>query len=113
MICPPFENPPLVVDWLDRHRGRLNVTLHLFGIPLSVVGMLILPLSVPSLSWRLLALALGCFALGYLLQFLGHWVEGTVPGEIMALKRWLGHSLVELPRGRKSTRLASSGSSAN
>ncbi len=106
MLSPPFVSPPLVVDWLDRHPGRLNRFLHLTGIPLSIIGMLVLPVSVPTLSWRLLVLALGCFAAGYLLQFLGHWLEGTTPGEVIALNRWLGHSLSEFPSGQEPSRLA-------
>jgi uncharacterized membrane protein YGL010W len=86
---------------MDRHRGPLNFALHMIGIPVSVVGMLLLPLSVPTLSWRLLLLALGCFAGGYVLQFLGHWVEGSDPGEVIALKRRLGRPYVEYePRRR-------------
>jgi hypothetical protein len=39
-----------------------------------------------------------------MIQFLGHALEGTDPGEIILLKRKLGWSYVEIPPARKSRR---------
>ena len=39
-------------------------------------------------------LALALFVGGYLIQFLGHACDRTVPGELVALRRYLGR-----PRG--------------
>lgn len=104
MLCPPLTPAPMVENWIDRHRGPLNFALHMIGIPISIVGMLLLPLAVPTLSWRLAVLALGCFVGGYLLQFLGHAIEGSDPGEVVALKRRLGLPYVEYERGRLDRR---------
>ena len=49
-------------------------------------------------------LALGLFVGGYLLQFAGHFLEGTDPGEIIYFKRKLGLSFVEFPRPRAARR---------
>jgi uncharacterized membrane protein YGL010W len=98
MLCPPIDQGPLVANWLERHDGRLNFLLHMIGIPISITGFLLLPLVVPTLSLRGIGLALGLFVGGYVLQFLGHWLEGTDPGEIILVKRRLGYSYVEFPR---------------
>ena len=42
-------------------------------------------------------LALGLFVGGYLLQFAGHLLEGTDPGEIIYFKRKLGLALRGVP----------------
>ena len=66
---------PTLNVWLDNykatHRHPVNRWCHTFGIPLIVLA---LPLGF--LSWRW---ALGLFVAGWILQFLGHWVEGTPP----------------------------------
>ena len=49
-------------------------------------------------------LALALFVGGYLLQFAGHLLEGTDPGEIIYFKRKLGLSYVEFPRRRAACR---------
>ena len=100
MLCPPQAPSPLIEHWLERHRGVTSFALHMVGIPLTVLGALMLPISLPAASWAIAGLSLGLFILGFLLQFLGHFLEGTDPGEIIALKRRLGLPYVEFPTGR-------------
>lgn len=88
MVCPPLPPSPIVANWLDRHRGVVSFALHMLGIPLTILGVLMLPISLPALSWRILVLALGLFGGGFALQFLGHGLEGSEPGEITALRLW-------------------------
>ncbi|WP_225028473.1 Mpo1-like protein [Xinfangfangia pollutisoli] len=68
-------------DWIAQyaqsHRNRWNQLTHAFGIPMIVlsIGLGLLSLFVAGLwPW-----ALGLFLLGWLLQFIGHWVEGKPP----------------------------------
>ena len=70
--------------WRLRHQLPFNFWIHLAGIPLSWV---VAPLSLLWLDWPW---ALGLFALGYLLQWLGHLAEGNDLGEWAALKRLVG-----------------------
>lgn len=86
MLRPPFEHPPIVVDWLERHSGRLCLALHVAGIPPTILALLILPIAMLTLSPSILAVSIGAFVGGYLLQFLGHWLEGTEPGEVAYLR---------------------------
>src|SRR3954447_19287511 len=106
MIDPPLAPDPYVQDWLERHAHPTSFILHLIGIPPTLLGALFISiyLSLFSLSVFLLALALFCG--GYLLQFAGHLIEGTAPGEIIYFKRKLGLPYVEFPPRRPVRRNA-------
>ena len=69
--------------WLDRHQHPFNLGIHMLGIPLAVLGIVLLFL----LPWYWGA---GAFILGYLLQYLGHRIEGNDVGEWALVKRLLG-----------------------
>jgi len=58
-------------NYKSKHRHPLNRLMHSIGIPLLVV-------SLPGFlfSWRW---ALGLFAAGWILQFIGHAIEGNQP----------------------------------
>jgi hypothetical protein len=73
--------------WLERHQHPVSFWLHMIGIPLSFAGLLALIL----LPWYW---GVGAFVLGYLLQFVGHSVEGNDVGELIPLKRALGLPVV-------------------
>ncbi len=47
-----------------------------------------MPIYVLLMSFTLFLVALALFVGGFLLQFLGHALDGTEPGEIKALRRW-------------------------
>jgi len=73
-----------VANWRKRHRNTTNFYLHMMGIPACFVA-------APALLilrqwWAALALFVG----GYVLQFVGHLVEGNDSGEAMLLRRILG-----------------------
>ncbi len=103
MICPPHQTSPLVSNWLERHREPLSFVLHMIGIPPTIVGVLMIPIYAYLMSFNLFLLALALFVGGYLIQFLGHALEGSDPGEIILLKRKLGLSYVEVaPKARRA-----------
>src|SRR3954468_5822328 len=104
MICPPLTPGKLVEDWMARHRHPTSFVLHMIGIPPTVLGVLMIPIYVTLLSVPLFLFALALFVGGYLIQFLGHALEGTDPGEVILLKRKLGWSYVEIAPPRKSRR---------
>jgi len=68
-------------DWLARynesHQHPVNRACHALGIPMIVVGVLlaVAAMARPWLWWPAGIL----FAAGWLLQFIGHWVEGKPP----------------------------------
>ena len=88
MIYPPQPAAPLVLDWIERHRDPKSFVLHLIGIPGSILGVLLMPIYLLLMSFTLFLFALLLFVGGFLLQFLGHALERTEPGEIKALRLW-------------------------
>ena len=70
-------------NWLERHQHPFNFAIHMLGIPLAVSGLFLLFF----LPWYW---GVAAFVLGYLLQYLGHAVEGNDVGEWAAIKRMLG-----------------------
>ncbi len=101
MICPPMPPDPLVEGWIARHKGPTSFVLHMLGIPPTIIGVLLMPIYVVLMSVSLFLFALVLFVGGYLVQFLGHALEGTDPGEIIYFKRKLGLPYVEVARPRK------------
>ena len=72
-----------LANWRERHQHPFNFAIHLLGIPLAVAGLFLLFF----LPWYW---GVGALVLGYLLQYLGHAVEGNDVGEWAAIKRMLG-----------------------
>jgi uncharacterized membrane protein YGL010W len=100
MIEPPLAPDPRVQRWLQRHPNPTSFILHMIGIPPTFLGALFVPIYLCMLSWNLFVVALALFVGGYMLQFAGHLLEGTDPGEIIYFKRKLGLAYVEFPRPR-------------
>ena len=88
MIAPPHAPEPIIDDWLDRHRAPLSLVLHALGVPATILGALMLPIYLGALSLSLFGVALALFLGGFAVQFLAHALEGSEPGELVALKAW-------------------------
>jgi energy-converting hydrogenase Eha subunit G len=73
----------LLRKWRQRHRHPFNFGIHLIGIPLAVAGVVLLFF----LPWYW---GVSAIVLGYVLQYLGHRVEGNDVGEWAGIKRLLG-----------------------
>ena len=78
----------MVNDWIERHRDPRSFVLHLLGIPGTILGVLLIPVYAMLLSMPVFGLALAAFVGGFVLQFLGHALDGTEPGEIKGLRTW-------------------------
>jgi hypothetical protein len=74
-------------NWLERHQNPANFWIHMIGIPLACAGVALL--FVADWYWGVAALVLG-----YLLQWIGHRIEGNDVGELIPLKRLLGLPVV-------------------
>jgi hypothetical protein len=102
---PPFRRRPLrraLRNWLERHRNPFNRGIHLVGIPLSLVVAPVLLFALPWDEWYWAAAA---FVGGYVLQWVGHRVEGNDLGEWAAVKRLLGLPYVAIaPRPAQEER---------
>jgi hypothetical protein len=85
-------------NWRLRHRHPFNFWIHLIGIPLAVAGVVLL--FVADWSWGVAAIVLG-----YVLQYVGHRVEGNDVGEWAGIKRLLGLPYVSIsPRWQQPGR---------
>jgi hypothetical protein len=74
----------------------------MIGIPPTILGVLMIPIYLLQRSVPLFLFALAMFVGGYLVQFLGHALEGTDPGEVIFLKRKLGWSHVDIAPAREA-----------
>ena len=83
----PLRRRPLrrlLRNWRLRHQHPFNFAIHLVGIPLAVAGA---GMFFVAAGWPW---ALGGLGAGYLLQYIGHRVEGNDVGEWAAIKRLVG-----------------------
>ncbi len=86
--------------------------LHLVGIPWTILGVLLIPVYTCCCRSRVFLFALAVFVGGFVLQFLGHALDGTEPGEIRGLRVWWarrraadrGGRAVGLPDGGRPAR---------
>lgn len=76
-------------NWLSRHRNTFNFAIHMVGIPVAVAGLPLLFLA----DWEW---GVGAIVVGYLLQWVGHRVEGNDVGELIPIKRLLGLPVVPI-----------------
>lgn len=91
-------------NYLQRHRHPVNLALHVVGVPMTFVVSVIL-LMGGHWTWALLA-----FVGGYVLQFVGHAIEGNDAGEVILIKRMLGRPYVEFgPLSESSKRTSKPG----
>jgi hypothetical protein len=90
----PYRRRPLLRilrNWRKRHREPFNFWIHMIGIPLAVTGLVLL--FVPGVDWYW---GVAGLVVGYVLQYLGHRVEGNDVGEWAAIKRLLGLPYVSI-----------------
>lgn len=98
-----LERKPLrraLRNWRQRHQHPFNFGIHLLGIPLAVIGVVVFF----SYSWEDWYWGVGLFVLGYVLQWLGHLVEGNDLGEWAGIKRLLGLPYVAIAPGHENQR---------
>ena len=87
-----------VRNYIERHRHPVNQLLHLVGVPLTFIASPIILFSHGAL------LAAGSFVAGYVLQFIGHAIEGNDAGELILIKKRLGKPYTEFgPRQQAKT----------
>jgi hypothetical protein len=102
MLCPPHPPAPVVENWLERHRHPVSFLLHMVGIPMTLIGALLVPVVLGLASIPILLFSVGLFTAGYLIQFLGHIVDRTEPGELTHIRRLIRHHLTRPGEPRSS-----------
>ncbi len=82
--------PAWLNNWLLRHQHPVSLGLHLVGIPLTIAALILGGVQLADARWDLWWRPAGLFVLGYLLQWIGHLIEGNDMGELILIKRWRG-----------------------
>ena len=85
---------PWLTNWLQRHQNPVSRTLHAIGIPLTVAAVVLAGVQLYEWRWDLWWRPAGLLAGGYLLQWIGHRIEGNDMGEVILVKRALGRPYV-------------------
>jgi uncharacterized membrane protein YGL010W len=75
--------PKPLQNWMSRHQNPANFWIHMLGIPASFVAA---PILLIFQEWLLAGVF---FVAGYVLQFIGHKIEGNRSGEEMLVRRLL------------------------
>ena len=84
MILPKKMKGKPIEEWVDEyalaHQNRFNQICHTIGIPIIVIGLVLMPLGFATILPReTMWVGLGLFLIGWVLQFVGHAVEGKPP----------------------------------
>jgi hypothetical protein len=94
--------PRWLANWLQRHQCRASLWLHAAGIPLTVAAVFLAAGQLWFWRWDLWWRPAALLGVGYLLQYVGHRIEGNDMGEIVLVKRLLGRPYTAIsPRYHK------------
>jgi hypothetical protein len=82
--------PRWLRNWLDRHQHPASQVLHAIGIPLTILAVVVAGLQLNQGRCDLWYRPVLLLVIGYLLQWVGHTIEGNDMGEVILVKRLLG-----------------------
>ena len=88
--------PRWLHNWLSRHRNPTSFWLHMVGIPLTIVALPLAGVQLARDQWDLWWRPAGLIVVGYLLQWIGHRIEGNTMGELILIKKWRGKPYVAI-----------------
>jgi len=76
--------------YLERHQHPTCRVLHLVGVPMIPVALILALVQLAQSRWDLWWRPVGLLVLSYLLQWVGHRIEGNDLGEVVLIKKILG-----------------------
>lgn len=85
-----METIALFENWIVRHQHPASRALHALGIPLLLIGLALGGWQLWAWRWDLWWRPVGLIAVSYVLQWIGHRIEGNDMGEVVLVKRILG-----------------------
>ena len=89
-----IKRPAWLQNWLQRHRSPASRALHAIGIPLAVAAVVVAGAQLYQWRWDLWWRPAVLLLAGYVLQYIGHRVEGNDLREIVLIKKLLGRPYV-------------------
>ncbi len=84
----------VIANWLERHRHPASRWLHAVGIPMLVAALVLAVGQLVQWRWDLWWRPVGLLVLSYVLQWIGHRIEGNDMGEVVLIKKMLGRPYV-------------------
>lgn len=95
--------PEWWMRYLERHQHGASRVLHVIGVPMTVAALVLAGVQLAHWRWDLWWRPAVLLVVGYLLQYVGHLIEGNDMGEVVLLKKWLGKPYVAVsPRFQRS-----------
>jgi len=89
--------------WLARHQHPASQVLHAVAIPMLPTAGILLGIQLADEAWKGSWRPLGLVLLSYVLQWIGHRIEGNDMGELILLKKLMGKPYVAVsPRYQTS-----------
>jgi hypothetical protein len=76
--------------YVSRHQHPVSIALHIIGIPRTIAAVILAVVQLAQWRWDLWWRPLVLLGAGFLLQWVGHRVEGNTLGEIIMIREWLG-----------------------
>lgn len=86
--------PAWLQRWLRRHHHPASFWLHVVGIPMTIAAVVLALVQLWEGRWDLWWRPAALLVVGYLLQWIGHRIEGNDMGEVVLIKKWLGKPYV-------------------
>ena len=86
--------PDWLKRWLERHQNPVSLLLHIVGIPMTIACVPVAAVQLAAWRWDLWWRPAALLAGGYLLQWIGHRIEGNDMGELILVKKWRGRPYV-------------------
>ncbi|HSW46405.1 MAG TPA: Mpo1-like protein [Phycisphaerae bacterium] len=81
-------------DWWkrywERHQHPACRVLHIIGVPMIPAALVLAGVQLAQWRWDLWWRPVGLLVLSYLLQWVGHRIEGNDLGEVVFIKKLLG-----------------------
>lgn len=82
--------PRWLANWLERHQHPASRWLHYIGIPLAIGAVPLAGAQLYAWRWDLWWRPAALLVAGYVLQYVGHRIEGNDLGEVILIKKLLG-----------------------
>ncbi len=90
-------------NYMLRHQHPASIALHVIGIPMTIAAVVLAGVQLSHGQWSLWWRPTLLLFLGFLLQWVGHKIEGNDMGELILIKKLRGKPYVAVsPRYQSS-----------
>lgn len=83
-------------SWRARHMHPVSFALHAIAVPMLVLAGVLIVVQLIDGAWSLWSRPVLLIVVSYLLQWIGHVVEGNDMGEVILIKKLLGRPYVAI-----------------